>query len=69
VTQTRTTLTTHNIKCEGCATAARTALAKLPGVGAVEFDLPGKTATVTHDDDVQRTDLARTLAQAGFPSE
>lgn len=69
MTQTQTTLSTHGIKCAGCASAARAALAKLPGVEAVEFDLPGKTVTVTHDDDVQRSDLARTLTQAGFPSE
>mgnify|MGYP001806800773 CR=1 FL=1 len=69
MTPTRTTLTTYGIKCQGCASAARAALADLPGVETVAFDLPGKTATVTHDADVQRTHMARTLTQAGFPSE
>lgn len=59
MTQTRTTLGTHGIKCEGCAAAARAALA----------DLPGKTVAVTHDDDLPRADIARALIGAGFPSE
>lgn len=69
MTLTQTKLSTQGIKCQGCASAARAALAKLPGVGTVEFDLPGRTVTVTHDDGVHRSDLARALTWAGFPSE
>jgi copper chaperone CopZ len=69
MTQTKTTLKTQGIKCEGCATAARSAVEKLPGVTQVQFDLPGKTATVTHDTVVDRTEVARALTQAGFPAE
>ncbi|MBL8867869.1 MAG: heavy-metal-associated domain-containing protein [Gemmataceae bacterium] len=65
----QTTLNTHGIKCEGCAAAARIAVEKLPGVETIQFDLPGKTVTVTHDDTVVRTDVARALSQAGYPSE
>ncbi len=65
----QTTLNTHGIKCEGCAAAARTAVEKLPGIETIQFDLPGKTVTVTHDDAVERADVARVLSQAGFPAE
>lgn len=67
--QTKTTLNTHGIKCQGCASAARAAVEKLPGVKQVEFDLPKKTVTVTHGDEVGRADVERALTQAGFPSE
>jgi copper chaperone CopZ len=66
---TRTTLNTHGIKCQGCAVAARIAVEKLPGVETIEFDLPGKTVTITHDDAMARADIARAFSQAGFPSE
>jgi copper chaperone CopZ len=68
-TKTQTTLNTHGIKCHGCATTARAAVEKLPGVEKVEFDLPGKTVTVTHAGDVARDELAEVLTKAGFPSQ
>ena len=68
-TQTQTTLKTHGIKCQGCASTARTAVEKVPGVQNIEFDLPGKTVTVTHDQAADRGALAEALTKAGFPSE
>jgi copper chaperone CopZ len=64
-----TTLKIQNVECEGCAGSARAALAKLAGVGESKFDIPGKTVTVSHDDSVDRAEVARALAAAGFPAE
>lgn len=69
MTESTTTLTTNGIKCQGCATAARAAVDKLPGVKRVEFDIEQKTATVTHDQWADRKGLAEALTKAGFPSE
>ncbi|MBX9583603.1 MAG: heavy-metal-associated domain-containing protein [Gemmataceae bacterium] len=69
MTQTKTTINTHGIKCRVCASSARTAVEKLPGVHGVEFDLPGKTVTVTHDAHVDRQSLAQSLTKAGLQSE
>jgi copper chaperone CopZ len=66
--QIKTTLNTHDIKCHGCASAARAALAKLPGVQQIDVDLPGQTVTVTHDQQINRADVAGALTAAGFPS-
>jgi copper chaperone CopZ len=65
---TKTTLNAHGIKCQGCATAAKAAVDKLPGVKNVEVDVPGKTVTVTHDQWTDRDALARALSTAGFPA-
>ena len=67
--QTTTTLKTHGIKCQGCATAARAAVEMVPGVKGAEFDLPGKTATVIHDQATSRNAVAEALTKAGFPAE
>lgn len=67
--RTETTLKIRGIECEGCAGSARAALSKLAGVGESRFDIPGKTVTVAHDESVDRAEVARTLAAAGFPAE
>lgn len=67
--QTKTVLNTKGIKCQGCVAVAKSAVEKLPGVKEIEFDLPGMTVTVTHDKDSDRSDIARALTKAGFPSE
>jgi copper chaperone CopZ len=67
--ETKTTLSTHGIKCQGCASAARSAVEQIPGVQRVDVDLPGKTMTVTHGPEADRITLARALSRAGFPSE
>ncbi len=66
---TTTTLTASGIKCQGCAGAAKAAVEKLPGVTAVEVDVPGKTVTVTHAPDTRRESLADVLTKAGFPAK
>ena len=65
----QTTLKARDIKCEGCAAAARAALAKVPGVRGTAVDVPGQTVTVTHDPGTPRTELSSALTRAGFPAE
>ena len=37
-----------DIECDGCATAIKNALGKLPGVTVVAVDVDGKQIAVTH---------------------
>ncbi len=69
MTQTKTTLKTQGINCQGCATAARSAVEKLTGVTQVQFDLPEKTVTVTHDTVVDPAEVARALTRAGYAAQ
>lgn len=62
------TLTTQGMKCQGCVSAAKAALAILPGIHKVEIDLAEKLVTVEHDASVKKSDVAQVLNQAGFPS-
>ena len=56
------------ISCEGCANAIKRSLGALPGVQAVQVDVPGKNVTVQHDTSlVSDTDLKARLEKAGFP--
>lgn len=64
-----TTLTASGIVCQGCATAAKAAVGKLPGVRNAEVDVAAKTVTVTHDEWTDRAALAEALTEAGFPAE
>ena len=65
----QTTLNARDIRCEGCATAARAAVTAVPGVLAATVNLPDQTVTVTHTPGTPRTDLAAALTKAGFPAE
>ena len=69
MTQTKKTLKTQGINCQRCATAARSAVEKLPGVTQAQFDLPEKTVTVTHDTAVDSADVARALTRAGYAAQ
>ena len=66
---TQTTLKASDIRCEGCATAARAAVRQVPGVQAAAVNLPDQTVTVTHAPDTRRADLAAALTKAGFPAQ
>ena len=66
---TQTTLKASDIRCEGCATAARAAVRQVPGVQAAAVNLPDQTVTVTHASETRRADLAAALTRAGFPAE
>lgn len=69
MSRTETTLKIQGVACEGCAGSAKSALARIPGVGEARFDIPGKTVTVSHDASVDRAEVARALTAAGFPAE
>jgi copper chaperone CopZ len=62
-------LNARGIRCEGCATAVRTALAQVPGVLETTVNLPGQAVTVTHAPETPRSDLVAALTKAGFPAE
>lgn len=61
------TFTAPDIECDGCANAIKKALGKLPGVSAVEVDVPTKRVTVHHDPGATRDTLVAALDRAGFP--
>ncbi len=65
---TRTTVTAPAIHCQGCATAAQSAVSRLPGVSGVEVDVPSKTVTVTHSAALTPDRVKEVLSRAGFPS-
>ena len=66
---TQTTLRASDIRCDGCAAAARAAVRNVPGVQQASVNLPEQTATVTHAPQTRRADLAAALTRAGFPAE
>ena len=62
-------LNARDIRCEGCASAARNALGRVPGVVEAAVNLPEQTVTVTHAPETPRSDLVAALTKAGFPAE
>jgi copper chaperone CopZ len=62
----RTRLAAPDINCDGCKTAIETALAPVPGVEAVEVDVPGRVVDVLHDPAVDAAALARHLEENGY---
>jgi copper chaperone len=63
---TTTTLTAGGITCGGCANAIKKAVSALPGVTAVEVEVPTKQVTVTHDEHVTRPAIDAAVTAAGF---
>lgn len=61
-----TTLTAGGITCGGCANAIKKAVSAVPGVTAVEVEVPTKQVTVTHDDRAGRPAIAAAVKAAGF---
>ncbi len=58
-----------DIECDGCATAIKNALGKLPGVTVVAVDVDGKQIAVTHEPTTASVDgLVAALDKAGFPA-
>ena len=55
------------IVCDGCAATIARALGALPGVTEVGVDVEQKAVSVTHEPGVTREELARVLADAGYP--
>ena len=55
------------IVCDGCAATIARTLGALPGVAEVGVDVEQKAVRVTHGPGVTREELARALADAGYP--
>jgi copper chaperone CopZ len=64
----KTVLQASNIKCHGCAAAAKAAVGNLPGVTESNVDLANQTVTVKHGGRTSRGELAEALTKAGFPA-
>lgn len=54
------------VQCGGCIANAQEALANVPGVDHIDFDLAGTTVTVAGDADPER--VVQALAAAGYPA-
>ena len=54
------------MSCGGCATSVERALARVPGVSAVEVDLAEEKARVTTDGSVDVQGLASAIVRAGY---
>lgn len=61
-----TRFSVQGMKCNGCITRAREALAKVPGFKAADFDLDAGIAVIEGDADPQV--VAQTLTDAGYPA-
>lgn len=57
-----------DISCQHCAMAIRRGLASVPGVSAVEVDVPNKTVTLTVADGEALAHAQATLEEIGYPS-
>jgi P-type Cu+ transporter len=64
-----TTFKVPGITCQGCASSIKEAVSAVPGVSAVEVDVPSKTVRVAHDGSASRQAIAAALAGAGYPPE
>jgi len=64
-----TTLTAPDIVCDGCASAIRHALARVPGVSGIDVDVAAKEVTVEHGNLLTREEIAAALDKAGFPTQ
>jgi copper chaperone len=58
----------QNVKCNGCASAIRTGLAKHSQVHDVQVDISTGRVTVQADSDI-RTELSAKLKELGYPEQ
>jgi copper ion binding protein len=62
------TYTAPDISCEHCQRAIEGAVGALPGVEAVQVDIPSKCVEVHYDPEkVNQTQLEATLEEEGYP--
>ncbi len=66
MSETITEFFVQDMKCGGCASSAKKALAEVPGFVSAEFNLDAGTAKVVGDVDPQA--VCQTLAEAGYPA-
>ena len=60
------TLKVEGMKCDGCATAVRSALEGVEGVNAVDVSLPDGSASLELDPSVARSALVDAIAEVGY---
>jgi copper chaperone CopZ len=54
------------IRCEHCVRAITNELTSVPGIEAVDIDIPTKIVTVRHADSVSDEQIIATIAEAGY---
>jgi copper chaperone len=65
---TTVTYTAPDISCEHCRRAIEAAVGTLPGVEAVQVDIPSKRVEVRYDPaQVEQATLEATLEEEGYP--
>ncbi len=62
---TETTYSVAGMTCDHCARAVSTEVANLPGVTAVDVDVPSGTVRVTSEQPVDESAVRAALAEAG----
>lgn len=61
-----TRLAVPDVHCDHCKTSIEGALARLPGVQAVEVDVPGRVVTVAHGPEVEADELVARIGEQGY---
>ena len=61
-----TTFTVNGMTCSHCEHAVTQEICAIPGVHAVNIDLPTGTVTVTASQPVDRADIAAAIDEAGY---
>jgi len=64
----QTTLSVPSIVCDGCASAIRNALDRLPGVSRADVDTAAKTVLIEHTEQVPPQEIIAALERADFPA-
>jgi len=60
-------LSVPNISCMHCAQHIKKGLNSLPGLKAVEVDVPHKLVTVTYDNEATLAAVEAALSEMGYP--
>lgn len=64
----RTTLAVERITCGACLRVIDAELRKVPGILGMTADLPTRTVTVDHDQEITPTEVAAAITAAGYPA-
>ena len=62
-------ITIDNLKCGGCASSIRKAIAKLPNVKNVEINKDTETVVVEYEGELLRETVSQTLLSLGYPEK
>lgn len=61
-----TTITVEGMSCGGCAKSVRAELTQIPGVLAVDVDVPNGTVTIASDNPVDDEAIRAAVEEAGY---